>query len=123
MPKEYRIVLLNVVICCAFFACGLLIAGHAHAQSSSAPGLPFQLYGKVTTENGLIVSGASVEAKIKGVVVARAVTNTDGYYGLVPSLLIISDAEGNSPGETVILSINCAPVAQTTTFEPGVLKE
>lgn len=122
MTKEYRIVLLNIIICCVFFACGLFIANHVHAQTS-APGLPFQLYGKVTTSNGSIVSGASIEAEIKGVIVAKSVTNASGNYGFAPNLLIIPDPEGAFAGGTVTLSVNGSPVQQTAAFDPGALKD
>jgi hypothetical protein len=88
-----------------------------------APGLPFQIYGKVTDANGAPVPDATITVYVKGTEVAKSITDAQGKYGIAPHILIISDSDGSLSSTNVTFAINEVSVPQVAIFEPGALKE
>ena len=120
MRHHYKIVALNTILCTVFFIAGLLLASHAHAQ---VPGLPCQIYGKVTTSDGFPIGSAHIVVRINGVSVASVSSNSEGRYGIAPNVLIISDPAEDRSGKTMTFTVNEKESTQTTVFEAGALKE
>jgi hypothetical protein len=120
MTKKHLIVLVNIVICCAAFLLGLFISAKAHAQ---VPSLPYQIYGKILSENGSPMANAQLSASIDGNLVGTSKTNEHGEYGIAPQTLIISDPLGHFSGKNIEFTLNNISVQETAQFQSGILQK
>lgn len=87
---------------------------------AATPGLPHQFYGTVSYDSGTTPAGLTVRALVGSTIIATAtsVTQSNGKYGVMPDLLIVSD---QTAGATLHFSVNDTLARETATFVNGTL--